>query len=373
MSHWFDDAARGLSEGRVTRRAVLRRGGAVAGGALLASVTGPLRSMPHASAATPSGVPCPDFNAPCSAPDVCCGGEHCCNSTTEFCCGGSCIPRRPGVGCCHNSTYDPSIEKCCPQGGGPFGHACFKDEECCGTSECCKKGEFCCGGSCIPRRPGVGCCHNSTYDPSIEKCCPQGGGPFGHACFKDEECCGTSECCKKGEQCCNSGKVRYCAPKGHCCPKGQHRVTCGTGKGLCCPEGEYCCGGQCCKTGACHNGKCGGKCPPGQQMCFGKCGCPSDAKCCDKGDCAGATGQFVCCGVTTGAFVRAGNACCVGGKPGQLCAGVCCLQNCCGQPGFEVCCAPGQGCCDANGACVACSDIRLKRNVHTLSGSRRRP
>jgi hypothetical protein len=315
VSHWFDDAARGLSEGRVTRRAVLRRGGAVAGGALLASVTGPLGLMTHANAATASGVPCPGSDAACLAPDVCCGGKHCCNSTMQFCC----------------------------------------------------------GGSCIPRRPGTGCCHDSTYDPSEEKCCPQGSGPLGHACFKNEECCGTSECCKKGEQCCNSGKLRYCAPKGHCCPKGQHRVTCGAGKGLCCPEGEFCCGGQCCKTGDCHEGKCGGKCPPGQQMCFGKCGCPSDAKCCDKGDCAGATGQFVCCGVTTGAFVRAGNACCVGGKPGQLCAGVCCLQNCCGQPGFEVCCAPGQGCCDANGACVACSDIRLKHNVQTLSGSRRRP
>jgi hypothetical protein len=312
VSHWFDDAARGLSEGRVTRRAVLRRGGAVAGGALLASVTRPLGVVTRASAAPRPSVPCPDVNARCSAPDVCCGGKQCCNSTTEFCCGGSCIRRRPGVGCCHDRTYDPGVEKCCPQG-------------------------------------------------------------VGHACFKDEECCGTSECCKKGQQCCNSGKLRYCAPTGHCCPKGQHRVTCGTGKVLCCPEGEFCCGGQCCKTGECHDGKCGGKCPPGQQMCFGKCGCPSDAKCCDKGDCVGATGQFVCCAVTTGSFVRAGNACCVGGKPGQLCGGVCCLQNCCGPTGFEVCCAPGQGCCDANGACVACSDLRLKHNVQTLSGSRRRP
>src|SRR5581483_7060840 len=41
VSHWFDDAARGLSEGRVTRRAVLRRGGAVAAGTLVGSLTLP--------------------------------------------------------------------------------------------------------------------------------------------------------------------------------------------------------------------------------------------------------------------------------------------------------------------------------------------
>ena len=315
MSHWLDDAARGLAEGTHSRRDVLRRGGAIAGGAMLVSVTGPLGTLRRAKATTVATAPCPDFACPTF--DICCGGHTCCNPMTHFCCGESCIPRDRGVGCCHDRAYDPGVEKCCPE---------------------------------------------STP------------GAHGHACGKYEECCGATECCKEGEQCCNSGKLRYCAPKGKCCPKGQHRVTCGgTAKRICCPEGEYCCGGKCCKPADCHNGKCGGKCPPGQQMCFGKCGCPSDAKCCDKGDCVGATGQFVCCGVTTGSFVRAGNACCVGGKPGTLCGGVCCLQSCCGATGFEVCCEPGQGCCDANGACVACSDIRLKHHVHTLSGSRRRP
>ena len=38
MSHWLDDAARGLAEGRYSRRRVLRRAGGVAVGVLLGSV-----------------------------------------------------------------------------------------------------------------------------------------------------------------------------------------------------------------------------------------------------------------------------------------------------------------------------------------------
>jgi hypothetical protein len=146
VSHWLDDAARGLAEGTFTRRAVLRRSGTVAGGALLASVTGPLAAFTPAARA--AGCP----NLPCQPPDVCCGGNTCCNSNTHTCCEGLCL-----------------------EDGGP-----------------------------------VGCRAGRAYARSAV----------------------TSECCKKGEQCCNSGKLSYCAPKGRCCPKGQHRVTCGTGKHL---------------------------------------------------------------------------------------------------------------------------------------------
>jgi hypothetical protein len=76
LSHWLDDAARGLSEGRYNRRQVLRRGGAVAAGTLAASVTGPLAALTRATAAA-AGVPCPDFNSPCLSPDTCCGGQFC--------------------------------------------------------------------------------------------------------------------------------------------------------------------------------------------------------------------------------------------------------------------------------------------------------
>ena len=327
MSHWLDDAARGLSEGRVTRRAVLRRGSAVAAGTLVGSLALPGWTFAQ--------------SRPCRSEQDCPTGAECCEGkccdTAERCCDGMCVSRSESE-LCGNT--------CCDLTEG---------EECC-DGDCCVGDEVCCGG------------RGRRFCSPIDKTKHCGT----HCCGDGQTCCGEG-CCRRTEQCCHSGKLAYCAPKGHCCGKGKHRVACGRGKHLCCPEDEHCCGGTCCKPADCHNGKCGGKCPPGQQRCFGKCGCPSDAKCCDKGDCVGATGQFVCCGVTTGSFVRAGNACCVGGKPGTLCGGVCCLQNCCGATGFEVCCEPGQGCCDANGACVACSDIRLKHNVQTLSGSRRRP
>ncbi len=303
MSHWLDDAARGLSEGRFTRRAVLRRGGAVAGGALLASVTGPMRPLTRASAAAPPGVPCPDFNKPCFSPDVCCGGVSCC-TPEKTCCGRECL--RSGEECCHGlHPYHPKFERCCP------------------------------------RKPG---------------------GPPPHSCFNDEPCCG-ADCCSKGEQCCNSGKLAYCAPKGKCCPEGQHRVTCGgRAKSMCCPEGEYCCGGTCCKPSNCHNGKCArytcgvngqtGTCPPGQQ-CYdyidgtsGFCcagGTPGPLRCCSHGH-----NGFLCplpyscspTGVCRGGPDSGGcvdtstNTClCPGGGTPNPCF-------CCGQPD----CASAPGC-----------------------------
>ena len=361
MSHWLDDAARGLSEGRYNRRQVLARGGTVAGGALVASVTGPIGTLTRATAATLGGVPCPDFNSPCLFPDTCCGGHKCCDHTTEFCCGGSCIERAPGeVGCCHDSTYDPRTDKCCPHAekGNASGHACSKHEKCCGERACCDhRTEFCCGGSCIERAPGeVGCCHDSTYDPRTDKCCPHAekGNASGHACSKHEKCCGATECCKKGEQCCSSGKLAYCARKGHCCPKGQHRVTCGGGKHLCCPEDEYCCGGTCCKSGQCANGHC---CATGQTPC----GTGTSATCCNPSDCNnGVCGQGACSPSHPTGSCPSGQTCCGGYCcPSGFCEGGQCGGRCapyCGQPGAPTapCGGSTNGCCPVGQCCSNC-------------------
>lgn len=348
MSHWLDDVARGFSEGSFSRREVLRRGGAVAGGALLASVTGPVGTLTRASAATGPVVPCPDLNSPCSPPDVCCGGEKCIDLTEAH---------------------------CCPHGT----HDCFNDETCCGDGNCCAKDEFCCGDSFCLRRAGeTGCCHGATYNVKISHCCPHGR----HSCFNGEKCCGATECCKKHEQCCNSGRLAYCAPKGHCCPKGKHRVSCSGGKHLCCPEGEDCCGGVCCKPGNCQDGKCqacnpacqsGQQCCPGpwyggtpnfccedNQTCCHYCGCQNPGFLCCPGDCIGGTtdptgshtgagGQYVCCGQTgesgwCGYFSGAtGAACCLGGKKGCVCTGTgtCCAGNCACYP--DGTCQPTYG------------------------------
>lgn len=305
MAHWLDDAATGLSEGRYSRRHILRRGGAIAGGALLASVTWPV-------AAKAGGVPCPDLDTPCYPPD--------------FCCGGTCFTPHPDLGCCHNQTYHPSIEKCCPHGR----QACFKEETCCEEDACCKHDEFCCGGSCFKHSPDVGCCHNRTYNPSREKCCPHGR----QVCFKDETCCGQEECCGKGHHC----------------------VRCGTGKHLCCPDGEYCCGGVCCKPEHCKNGVCGGcktqaDCGPNAYCCADQGGgnghcCPGVGDCCSG---APGTGLAVCCPFTKANPTK----CCILGSG----TAVACMQYnqvCCFVNGQLIGCPAGQ-CCKANSAGQYCA------------------
>jgi hypothetical protein len=291
LSNWLDDAARRLANGGVSRRDLLKRSGAVAGGALLGSVAVP----GGAAARRGAGVPCPDFDSPCLPPDICCGGD-------------ACITPSARLGCCHGSTYDPHIEHCCAKAERDQGHACFNDESCCGTDDCCKRDEVCCSGRCLKPSKRLGCCHGSTYDPHIENCCHDATAGQGHACFNDEQCCGATECCKHGQECCSSGTLAYCAPKGHCCPHGQHRVECGHGKGsLCCPEGEYCCNGGCAKPDQC----CGtGVCPPGSHCCHGKQCCTGP--CCKISCCVGATDQ--CC--------HNNNGCC-GAKD------ICCPQGCC--------------------------------------------
>jgi hypothetical protein len=300
MAHWLDEAAAGLSEGRYNRRQILRRSGAAAGGALLASVTWPIT-------ARAAGVPCPDFDSPCFSPDICCGD--------------TCLKPSSHLGCCHGSTYDPREEKCCPHGK----QACFNDETCCGQDRCCAHNEICCGDTCFKPSSHLGCCHDSTYDPREEKCCPHGK----QACFNDETCCGQRECCSKGHHC----------------------VTCGSGKKLCCPDGEYCCNGVCCKPkdckhGVCVGGNCGGsRCPPGQACCnprVGSCVTLAPAGDWHLGNYDGAPNENVfCCpggsGGTCGNNPGESHPACQGGNFGCVCSsGTFC---------------PVGGCCDIFGAC----------------------
>jgi hypothetical protein len=317
-----------------------------------------MRPLTRAAAARGSAVPCP--KVPCLPSDVCCGGNKCCNSNTHTCCEGLCLEDGGPVGCCGGRAYPRSKATCC------------------GGKRCDKATHFCCEGECLERSGRIGCCHDRLYDRFTQICCPQ-AGRGGHKCNKGEECCGksaccrrgeaccgNSACCKKGEQCCNSGRLRYCAPKGRCCPKGQHRVTCGTGKHLCCPEDEYCCGGKCCKTGDCHNGVCKRGCGP-----FGTC--PNGQACCGEGGpnehcydyattqcCApycGDPGAPAPCGSPTLANPFAG--CC---PPGQCCTDcfnstgvarrpMCCPESVQGKPVFGCC---GNTCCNtSNSGCGA--------------------
>jgi hypothetical protein len=192
MKHWLDEAAAGLSSGRLSRRDVLRRGGRVAAGGLLVSLPSPLAALAR------GGCPC---------------------KAGEFCCDGACFPRGPRLGCCHESTYDPSLEKCCPHGR----QACFKDETCCGLELCCTSKEQCVGtgktAQCVPKKqacnPYYG--NGTSYVP-----CPASE----HNCCYDVTkrttdpgvCCKGTCCGANGEVCCDKGTNLCCCYNPHISP-----------------------------------------------------------------------------------------------------------------------------------------------------------
>jgi len=345
VSHWLDDAARGLSDGRFSRRQVLRRGGAVAVGTLAASVTGPMGALTSAASAglrAGGQHKCRDGHGhTCQTGQTCCGIKHCCDSRSEQCCGGECISKalvccKPGavvaegVGafgckrhdvCCdtesHAECYDPSSHQCC-RSHGQVRICKHYTEQCCEKACCDKKaGEKCCDGTtCCNKGKGETCCNGKCCD-SAHMCC---GG----------ECCDLGDCF--GTTCCN--------PVGNSAHDGKRSVGCG---GQCCAPGALCCSGTCCAAGdTCVNGLCTpGRCAPycGQPgASTAPCGSTNDARgCCPTGQCCvnvfGPIGQILthqCCPES------------IGGQPVTYsCGSMCCpsppYTTCSGQVGGNVC------------------------------------
>jgi hypothetical protein len=313
VSHWLDRAAIDLGAGKHSRRDVLRRGGAVAASALLASAARPFTALAATGGCTPSNCPdgvccegrcvqtgilgcCHDqiysrlnktccLEQPATGAHIClddkdcCGTGACCDKQGEFCCKGRCFkgdPRR--FGCCDGATYDKTSEDCCPDHRPGGFHTCSKDETCCGEDACCNnRTEFCCHGRCLKGNPKrFGCCDGATYDKSVEQCCPEHGSGTFHTCFKDETCCGEDACCKQGEECCGSS----CVPQGTCNNQSGSQL-CG---GVVCSSPMHCCHGtQCCTGVCCHDSCCVGAT---DQCCSNNGGCCGAADiCCPSGCC----------------------------------------------------------------------------------------
>lgn len=284
LSHWLDETARGFSTGRYTRAAVLRRAGLAAAGGLFASATRP---------------------AFAAQPNLNCGGYSCPSPNH----------------CCDNRTcYDAITHQCCP-----LGATCFKDELCCGSTNCCASGSACCDS-------------HTCYETSSEKCCP-GGTP----CKQDENCCGV-DCCNPefGEKCCHGVQcydpgVFRCCPDGRrctreaqecceerCCETWKGEICCG---GECCTSAQVCCGGECCEKDACVNGHCTtGRCTPAKIALCAKITPPEE--------CCPTPGAALSC-------YRADLACCINGQIVNQCDGQCCTPDegaCCEKGGRLVCC-----------------------------------
>lgn len=377
MSHWLDEAARGLSEGRYTRRQALRRATRVAGAGALARAVDPGLAI-----ARVPGEGCYESDH-CYAPNRCCGaygtcynpdthkccprGDACLKSLT--CCGQHCCHPEKNEECCgHSVCYRRDSEKCCPKGT-----KCDRDQKCCGF-DCCneEKGEMCCHDFQCYLPAKYTCCPDGTIVPKGDLCCPKGLVPCGQG--EAATCCHLSDCVD--DLCCNISGSSPLAElaSAHC-------------NGQCCKTGYLCCGAgssaTCCATANCNNGVCGspcgsaGVCGSSQVCCPGGAGacCFPDQVCCPGtyGCFPANVGQMTCTGdctnstlgppPTTGIPFTTSTTCCpVGGQGGgdvtctayQGLTGASCCQG--GLPGCicsdgTCCTADTGGCCEPDGTC----------------------
>ena len=257
----FDELAKSLANGKLSRRSILRMLGGVLLGGALASIPG----VAWAQSGGRSFRSCPP------EADIRCGRE-CCEGFTRTC---AMRQGRPQCVCEVGKT------EC----GGPTHRCCFSHEVCvngectcppettmCGEQaddnfDCCSEGQFCCSNDPVfgPICCDTPCCGNGACCSLNGQICVDGqcectqGFTCGDVCCRDpSQCCGDGiigECCNPalGQVChpefgfCTT--FRECPPGVECCPPG---VDCGT-RFLCTPAGECCDGtvmisGECCPS-----------------------------------------------------------------------------------------------------------------------------
>jgi hypothetical protein len=178
----FDELAKGLATGTLTRVQALK----LLGGAVLGAMLVPL--FPERASADHSDEDgCQGLSKPCGS--TCCGvAEECCD----------------GVVCC-----DPG-------------------KDCC-AGACCEVGKVCVGGYCACA-PGTTECGSDCCDPATEICGEDGRchNQFCESCQAEGgNCCQSVEggyliseaCCYPGERSCTrSGEGCICCPAGTRCP-----------------------------------------------------------------------------------------------------------------------------------------------------------
>jgi hypothetical protein len=174
--HSFDELARGLSTGAISRRKALRLIGVALAGSALAAIPG----VAEAGVKGP-----PPGKGNCPPGFIKCRGGTCVNpNTNPSNCGGCNIQCSPGETCCSGQCADLQTDEnncraCgqpCPPGAtcfGDFGCTCPDGRTACGftgTEVCCPEGTF---------------CANNT--PAT--CCPIGTTGCGASCCASGECC----------------------------------------------------------------------------------------------------------------------------------------------------------------------------------------
>jgi CXCXC repeat len=212
---FFDDLARGLADGSVTRGKALRLMGAAVVGGTLGSF--------GISGVAVADDECKPTGKKCRKNKQCCSG-NCSGGTCAACpsgqvlCGGSCVSN----GCPTGQTFNSSTCKCeCPSG------------------------QVLCNGSCV----STSCPQGQIFDPSSCACVAQ-CLPDTSQCTADAQCCSgicdsrsfpdfCSGCrfpggsCAAGETCCDVGSVNpSTCVNGKCCAPEERPCNANT---PCCP------------------------------------------------------------------------------------------------------------------------------------------
>jgi hypothetical protein len=146
---FFDDLARGLADGSITRGKALKlMGAAVVGGTLTSFGVGGVAVADNE---------CKPLNKKCRKNAQCCSGKCEGNICVAACpsgqvlCGGSCVSNSCLTGQTFNTTTCqcecPSGQEVCGEGcSTPNGGACTDDSQCCGYAFCRGPNGTCCGG-----------------------------------------------------------------------------------------------------------------------------------------------------------------------------------------------------------------------------------
>jgi hypothetical protein len=226
--HSFDELAKGLSNGTLSRGKALKLLGATLFGSVLMPLfpeqAQALTNTERRRCTMQGGTVC---SSGTRASEVCCpSGETCVN--------GACCPSTQACG-----------SACCQSDQSCVNGACCPSTQACGSA-CCQSDQSCVNGTCStpespPPPPGVECTVNSmsgswteTCTPEFPVCCPNFGCvPSGtvcctevppeqegaHYCFDPYQCC-YGQCIQSDEVCCPNAVNGVCPPGTQCCTTG---------------------------------------------------------------------------------------------------------------------------------------------------------
>jgi hypothetical protein len=219
---FFDDLARGLADGSLTRGKALRLMGAALVGGALGSV-----GIGEASADPPG---CKRNGKNCVRNEQCCSGN---------CSGGSCQAQTTTTTTTTPTTSTSTSTTSTTPGCLPNGTNCDFDQQCCG--EVCNGG-ICCSGPHGGCDTDDDCCTGFCILNACEPCRPDGD-----PCTLDGECCNGT---------CLSGTCTDCMPDESQCTTDTECCNGNCFQGSCVPRNRIQCGCENGAAGACTSTDC---------------------------------------------------------------------------------------------------------------------